>query len=98
MSQSLLNEFGDSLQRVERALESAQRRLLLDLTRVTCVDSVGLEVIVSLARKVYHAGGRLGLFGLSAVLADVFRVTRLNQRLEIFATREDALQRMRAED
>ena len=84
--------------RVERALEAAQLRVLLDFTKVTSVDSVGLEVIVSLARKVYRASGRLGLFGLSSVLQDVFRVTRLNQRLVVFETREDALARMRTED
>lgn len=85
------------LARIDRALAEAQRRFLLDLARVPTADSVGLEVLVSAARRVAERGGRLGICGVGSTLALILTATRLERRLEILPSRELALARLRAE-
>ncbi|MBL8896401.1 MAG: STAS domain-containing protein [Planctomycetes bacterium] len=85
------------LARIDRALAGAQRRFLLDLSRVPTADSVGLEVLVAAARRIGEQGGRLGLCGLGETMGLVLRLTRLEGRFEILPSREQALARLRAE-
>lgn len=83
---------------VDRALEAHRNRFVIDLTRVPEADSVGLEVLVTIASRVFRFGGRLGLFGATDALAEILRVTRLDQRLAMFPSREEALARVREDD
>lgn len=83
---------------VEAALEQGRDRFVIDVARVPHADSGGLEVLVRIASKVFRSGGRLGLFGATETLAETLRVTRLDQRLASFPTREAALARVRAGD
>ena len=83
---------------IEDALESDRTRFVLDLSRVPYADSVGLEVLVKIASRVFRFGGRLGLFGATEHLAEILRVTRLEQRLATFQSREEALARVRGGD
>jgi len=83
---------------IENALESDRTRFVIDLTRVPYADSVGLEVLVKIASRVFRFGGRLGLFGATESMAEILRVTRLEQRLATFKSREEALARVREGD
>ena len=85
------------LARLDRALGEAQRRFLLDLSRVPAADSIGLEVLLSAARRVAERGGRLGVCGIGATLALILAATRIERRLEVLPSRELALARLRAE-
>jgi anti-anti-sigma factor len=82
---------------IDRALVKAQKCILLDLSRATCADSVGLEILVSAARRVVAAGGRFGLCGVGETMAKILAATRLDRRFEISASREQALQSLRSE-
>jgi anti-anti-sigma regulatory factor len=64
---------------------------------VPAADSVGLEVLVSTARRVVERGGRLGVCGIGPTLALILAATRIERRLEILPSRELALARLRAE-
>jgi anti-sigma B factor antagonist len=86
------------LARIDRALAGTQRRFLLDLARVPSADSVGLEVLVAAARRIAEKSGRLGLCGAGELLLLILRATRLEQRFEVFPSREQALARLRAEE
>ena len=83
---------------IDAALEENRDRIVIDLAASPHADSVGLEVLVGIASRVFRFGGRLGIFGITDSLAEILRVTRLDQRLAIFATREEALARVREED
>ena len=83
---------------IDAALEANQNRFVIDLSASPHADSVGLEVLVGIASRVFRFGGRLGIFGTTETFAEILRVTRLDQRLAIFATREEALARVREED
>jgi anti-anti-sigma factor len=88
----------DLLSVIDNALEADRNRFVIDLSRVPYADSVGLEVLVKIASRVFCFGGRLGLFGATETLAEILRVTRLEQRLAIFPSREEALARVREGD
>ncbi len=83
---------------VDDALETNRTRFVIDLSHCNEADSVGLEVLVSIAGRVFRYGGRLGFFGATDNLAEILRVTRLEQRLAIFPSREEALARVREDD
>jgi len=83
---------------IDGALEANRTRFVIDLSRSPEADSAGLEVLVSIAGRVFRYGGRLGLFGATDHLAETLRVTRLEQRLAIFPSREEALARVREDD
>lgn len=83
---------------VEEALEANRNQFVIDLTSSPHADSVGLEVLVSIASRVFRFGGRVGLFGANETFSEILRVTRLDQRLAIFASREEALSRVREEE
>ncbi len=83
---------------IESALENHRTRFVIDLTASPHADSAGLEVLVAIASRVFRFGGRLGLFGTTETFAEILRVTRLDQRLAVFASREEALARVREDD
>ncbi|MGK5550335.1 STAS domain-containing protein [Actinomadura kijaniata] len=57
--------------------------LVLDLTRVTFVDSSGLAVLVDFWRRARAAGGELFLVGPSGAVARKLEVTGLDRRLAV---------------
>jgi len=62
------------------------RKLVVDLTGVRFIDSVGLGGLVVLLRDIRRAGGRLALAGLTGHCRDVMEVTGLGK---VFDTYED---------
>ena len=52
-------------------------RVVLDLTAVQYLGSLGFRPLLSLRRKLAETGGRMVLCGLSPEVANVFRVSRL---------------------
>jgi anti-anti-sigma factor len=79
------------------ALRDGKKRFVLNLQKVGFARSIGLEVIVQLAREVAAIDGRLGLVGVGEDLAAAFRATRLDRRLAIFDSTVAALSSMRLE-
>ena len=52
-------------------------QVVLDLQRVRYLASAGFQPLLSLHHKLQQEGSRLVLCGLSPILSEVFRVTRL---------------------
>lgn len=77
--------------KLEDLLESGKMRVVVDLTEVNHLSSMGLGVLVSF-KKLYHAQqGDLKLVIASEELAGLFKVTMLNKVFDISETRKDAL-------
>lgn len=66
-------------------------RILLDLSRVTYIDSSGLAVLIEALQRVLFDGGKLGLFGLQQTVSSIFEIARLDQVFEIFRDEASAL-------
>ncbi len=66
-------------------------RIILDLSRITFVDSSGLGAFLSCLRKVNERHGALKLAGLSRPVRAVFELVRMYRVFDIYATRDAAV-------
>jgi len=78
--------------RAIQALLDTTARLVLDLSGIGYIDSSGCSAILTAVRMLGEVGGELKLCCLTGQVTEAFRLTRMNQILDIFATREDAIQ------
>jgi anti-sigma B factor antagonist len=69
----------------------ANRKVVLDLSRLRFVDSSGLGAFVSCLRRLNADGGDLKLSGMSADVRGVFELVRMDRIFDILPTREDAV-------
>ncbi len=65
-------------------------RLLVDLTRVSYVDSSGLAVLIDAMQKVKKYGGIFGIIGMQESVRSIFEIAKLDQVFRIFPTLEAA--------
>jgi anti-sigma B factor antagonist len=76
---------------IGEAIDAGNVDLLLDLNRVTFLDSTGLGVLLNALRSLRRAGGRLRLVCDVPAVLRVFQTTRLDRDFAIFPSREHAL-------
>lgn len=58
--------------------------ILLDLSRVSYIDSSGLAIFIEALQRVMAYGGTLAIFGLGASVRGIFEIARLDQVFQIF--------------
>ena len=78
-------------QQVVSLVGEGHTRIVLDLTQVDFVDSIGLGVIVSVLKRVRSHGGELVLVGPVPRVRALFELTRLDEILELHDRLDDAL-------
>ena len=76
---------------VSTAIDEGYVRLLIDLSRVTFMDSKGYGALLTAARKVKPVGGRIGLIGCNALVTRLVRLTRLDAVMELYDDLDRAL-------
>jgi len=81
----ITHEVSEALQReVTGAIAEKQGvSLILDLTRVTFLGSVGLTTLVILLKRLKEAGGRLIIAGLSGQRLRVMELTRMTRIFDL---------------
>ncbi|MEK6612929.1 MAG: STAS domain-containing protein [Gemmatimonadota bacterium] len=79
-------------QKVLEELEAGTRKVLVDFEHTTYIDSSGLGVLVSLAKKIRELGGDLRLANLNDDLQTLFELTKLDTLFQISESRERALE------
>ena len=78
-------------QSLRTMIESKPQRLVVDLSRVTYLDSSGLAVLFEGMQNVREYGGRFGLAGIQDDVKHVFDIARLDQVFEIYPDVDAAL-------
>ena len=68
------------------------KELVFDLSGITFLDSSGLAVFVSAMKNTQEAGGWLKLAGLSEIPGNIFRLTCLDQVIDMYPDVDAALQ------
>ena len=85
----------DSLYRRGRtAIGRHAQLLLLDLTGLSFCDARGLSAFVRIANEAEAAGCGYGLIAPQPLVAKMLRITGLHQRLQVFATSDEARLRL----
>ena len=79
-------------QRVLDEAEGGARKILVDFARTGYIDSSGLGVLVSLAKRLRELGGDLRLANLNDDLQTLFELTKLDTLFQIADTRERAIE------
>ena len=72
-------------------IEKKPRRLVVDLSEVTYIDSAGLAGLIEAMQKVEGYGGRFLLAGLQETVRSIFEISRLDQVFQIFPGVDAAL-------
>lgn len=78
-------------QKVTEALESGERKFLIDFSAAGYIDSSGLGVLVSLSKKIQELNGEFKLAGLNEDLKTLFELTKLDTLFSISDSPEQAL-------
>jgi anti-sigma B factor antagonist len=73
-------------------LDSGVRRLVVDLSEVTFIDSTALGVLIGGVRRVHGAGGAMTLVVTSRPVERVLSVTGLDRVFSMHATRAEAIE------
>jgi anti-sigma B factor antagonist len=74
-----------------RAVEGGSRRVVVDLTDTTFIDSTTLGVLVGGLRRLRPDGGDLALVITDRNIRKVFEITGLDRVFAIHETRDEAL-------
>ena len=72
--------------------EEGEKNIVLDLNKVSFIDSTGLGILISLMRHLNEQEGRLQLSGLQDEVKSIFEITRLFRVFEISQSVEQAIQ------
>jgi anti-sigma B factor antagonist len=75
---------------VRQQRESGTTDVVIDLRRVSFLDSAALEFVLDLASSLRDAGGSLRLAGPSQVTRDVLAITRVDQSVSVYDDIESA--------
>lgn len=72
-------------------LDQGKTRLVVDLGRVTYMDSTGLGELVRSMKRAREAGGDVRLCDLQGDVLRVFEMTWLNRAMLLYPTRKEAV-------
>lgn len=76
---------------LKTAVNERPAKLLIDLSKVTYIDSSGLAALLEGMQSVEHYGGKLYLVGMQDILRPVFESSRLDQVFRIVPDVDAAL-------
>ena len=68
--------------------------LVLDLSGVEYMSSVGLRVLMLASKQAKAQGGSLAVCGLQPVVREIFEISRFNLVLDVFPALREALARL----
>jgi anti-sigma B factor antagonist len=81
----------DLKSKVLDAMDAGDRRFVVDFTNTGYIDSSGLGVLVSLAKRLREVGGDLVLAGLNEDLQTLFELTKLDTLFKIAPSVQEAM-------
>ncbi len=88
---STADELQVALQPHVDACRAGSPPVILDMSRVVLISSLGLRVLMIAAKQVGAQQGRMIVAGLTGMLREVFEISRFNRVFETFDTVDAAL-------
>jgi anti-sigma B factor antagonist len=76
--------------RLAEAIDGGKKRVVVDMAEVSFIDSVSLSALVGAQRKLAD-DGRLAIVAVHEYVQLILQATGLEQVLNVFASREDAV-------
>ena len=85
----------NSSQVVEKQLQAlmdqGEDRLVLDLSELTYISSLGLRVFIAVAKNIQKVNGKLALAGLNDHIYEIFKIARFTNIFSIYQSRDEAV-------
>src|SRR5215510_10118588 len=76
---------------IDKVLSAGTTKILLNLTEVPIIDSMGIGEIVRAFKKVSETGGTLKLVGVTNRVYGALKITQLLDLIESFDSEEEAI-------
>ena len=76
---------------IRRLLEEGKKKILLNLARVSYIDSSGIGELVSSYTSIGKEGGQLKLLNLTQKLQDLLTITKLLTVFDVYDSEVEAL-------
>jgi anti-sigma B factor antagonist len=80
------------------AIEAGRRRIVVDLSDTTFLDSTALGVLIGTVKRLRSREGRLTLVNKDSNIAKTFEITGLDQIFTICTTRDEAVAALDADE
>ena len=72
-------------------LDQGEGRLVLDLSELTYISSLGLRIFISVAKNIRKVNGKLALAGLNDHIYEIFKIARFTNIFSIYPSCEEAV-------
>ena len=76
---------------VSDLLEAGTRNIIIDLGKVTFIDSFGIGQLIGCFVTVTNQGGLLKLCDLSSRMSSILQITKLNTVFEVYPNEAEAM-------
>ncbi|PJB78018.1 MAG: anti-sigma factor antagonist [Acidobacteria bacterium CG_4_9_14_3_um_filter_49_7] len=77
--------------RIEKLIEEGQRQIVLNMARVSYLDSSGTGELVSCLIKAHRENGQLKLLNISQKIQDILQIAQLFSIFEVFTDESEAV-------
>ena len=75
----------------DKLISAKTPKIVINLSKVTYVDSSGLATLVELLKNMRSYGGKMRLTNLSSKVKSLFEITKLEKLFEIMADEAEAI-------
>lgn len=79
---------------VEKLVQDGKKKIIIDLTKVSYVDSSGIGILVGSFGHCKRGGGAMRLTGVRDNILKIMKLTRVDQVLQVDASLEEADQKL----
>lgn len=80
---------------VKKLIGDGSRKMVIDLTELSFIDSAGVGMLISCSGDMEQAGGRLRIAGAHGPVAKTFEVVHLSRIVALDDKVEDACEKLR---
>lgn len=76
---------------IQSLLEEGKRNILVNLEKVTFMDSAGIGELVACHKRAVEKGGQIKILKPNEKLLDLFTITKLIEIFDIFTSEKEAI-------
>ena len=76
---------------LQALMDRGGERLVLDLSELTYISSLGLRIFIAVAKNIQKANGKLALAGLNDHIYEIFKIARFTNIFSIYPSCEEAV-------
>jgi anti-sigma B factor antagonist len=81
---NLGNRLAEFEHNIKQRIAEGTRKMILDLTGLTYIDSAGLGMVAACAGIIFKAGGKLVVVSPGGRITQMFEITRLNRVIDLY--------------